>query len=78
MKEQMAKTIVDGMKHKRKLLPYENKTLDLIKNQFLKELSKEWFYVYRINVTAYEKEGVDTGEHKRWVHYYKQKLEGRL
>lgn len=67
------------MTNKRKLLPYENKSLDLVKNQFLRQFMDEnWFNVYKIFVQMYEREGVDTGEHRRWVRYYKQKLEGRL
>jgi hypothetical protein len=63
---------------KRKLLPYENKNLDWIRDHFLRTYDQQGLRVYKLNVEMYEKDGVDTGEHRRWVHYYKNKLEGKL
>lgn len=66
------------MKEKRKILPFENNNLELVKKQFLRNFDESWYRVYKSNVEMYEKDGIDTGEHRRWLHYYKQKLEGRL
>jgi hypothetical protein len=64
------------MNEKRKLYPHENKSLELIKGQFLREfMDRSWFNTYQLNVMMYEEMGVDTGEHRRWLKYYKNKLD---
>jgi hypothetical protein len=71
MIETLAKNMV---KQKRKMNITESKSLECLKNDFYRSfLSFDKLMVYEHNVKLYEKNGIDTGEHRRTIRYYKNK-----
>jgi hypothetical protein len=71
MIEELAKNIV---RKKRKMSITEAKSLECLKQDFYRSfLSFGKLKVYEHNVKLYEKNGIDTGEHRRNIRYYKNK-----
>ena len=62
------------IKKKRQMNPIENKLLECCKQEFYKSfLNTRKLRTYESYVKHYEKHGIDTGEHRKIIRYYKNR-----